>query len=88
MENLVERMNKLGGPPIRINKNIKKSENDKYVAKKLAKANKILAESPPPIFYTHKPMLYSDTALANEATLAHASEPPVEYGEPKKEEEA
>ena len=86
MENLVERMNKLGGPPIRINKNIKKSENDKYVAKKLAKANKILAESPPPIFYTHKPMLYSDV-LANEVALAQASEPLVEYGKPKKEAE-
>ena len=86
MENLVERMNKLGGPPIRINKNIKKSENDKYVAKKLAKANKILAESPPPIFYTHKPMLYSESILADEG-LAQVSEPPVEYGKPKKEAE-
>ena len=87
MENLVERMNKLGGPPIRINKNIKKSENDKYVAKKLAIANKILAESPPPIFYTHKPVLYSDVVLADEVALAQASEPPVEYGKPKKEAE-
>ena len=88
MENLVERMNKLGGPPIRINKNIKKSENDKYVAKKLAIANKILAESPPPIFYTHKPMLYSDALLAEETALAQESEPSVEYGKPKKDAEA
>ena len=88
MENLVERMNKLGGPPIRINKNIKKSENDKYVAKKLAIANKILAESPPPIFYTHKPMLYSEAVLADETTLAQANEPSVEYGKPKKDAEA
>ena len=87
MEDLIERMNKLGGPPIRINKDIKKLENDKYVAKKLAKMNKILAESPPPIFYTHKPMLYSDTVLANETALAHVSEPPVEYGKPKEEAE-
>ena len=69
-----------------IKEDYEKYKKGKNVLAKLAKMNKILAESPPPIFYTHKPMLYSESVLADEV-LAQVSEPPVEYGKPKKEAE-
>ena len=70
-----------------IKEDYEKYKKGKNVLAKLTKMNKILAESLPPIFYTHKPVLYSESILADEAVLAQASEPPVEYGKPKKEAE-
>ena len=68
-----------------IKEDYERYKKGKNVLAKLAIANKILAESPPPIFYTHKPVLYSESILADEVVLAQASEPSVEYGKPKKD---
>ena len=71
-----------------IKEDYEKYKKGKNVLAKLTKMNKILAESLPPIFYTHKPVLYSDALVADETALAQASEPSVEYGKPKKDTEA
>ena len=88
MEDTIKELDEKQIPTSEIKEDYEKYKKGKNVLAKLAKMNKILAESLPPIFYTHKPMLYSDTVLANETALAQASEPSVEYGKPKKDAEA
>ncbi len=87
MEDTIKELDEKQVPTSEIKEDYERYKKGKNVLAKLAIANRILAESPPPIFYTHKPMLYSESVLADEAALAQASEPPVEYGKPKKEAE-
>ena len=87
MEDTIKELDEKQIPTSEIKEDYEKYKKGKNVLAKLAKMNKILAESLPPIFYTHKPVLYSESILADEAVLAQASEPPVEYGKPKKEAE-
>ena len=88
MEDTIKELDEKQIPTSEIKEDYEKYKKGKNVLAKLAKMNKILAESLPPIFYTHKPVLYSESILADEAVLAQASEPPVEYGKPKKDAEA
>ena len=85
MEDTIKELDEKQVPTSEIKEDYERYKKGKNVLAKLAIANRILAESPPPIFYTHKPILYSDVVLANEVALAQASEPSVEYGKPKKE---
>ena len=87
MEDTIKKLDEKQLLTSQIKEDYEKYKKGKNVLAKLAKANKILAESPPPIFYTHKPVLYSDIILANQTALAHASEPSVEYGKAKKDAE-
>ena len=88
MQDTIKELDEKQVPTSEIKEDYERYKKGKNVLAKLAKMNKILAESLPPIFYTHKPVLYSDALLADETALAQASEPPVEYGKAKKDAEA
>ena len=88
MDNLAKEIDEIKLPILEIKEDYERYKKGKRVLAKLAEANEVLEKHPlPTSFYTHKPVRYSDALLADEAVLAHASEPPVEYGKPKKEEE-
>ena len=79
MEDLIEKLNKLSGPSITINNDLKKYKNDRRFAKKFAMMNKMIEESGlPDAYYAHQASLYQ-----NNEELSVASEPIIEYNAPK-----
>ena len=88
MDNLAKEIDEIKLPILEIKEDYERYKKGKRVLAKLAEANEFLEKHPlPDAFYVHKPVIYSDVILADEAVLAHASEPSVEYGKPKKEAE-
>ena len=86
MDNLAKEIDEIKLPILEIKEDYERYKKGKRVLAKLAEANEFLEKHPlPTSFYTHKPMLYSESILADETVLAEASEPPVEYGKPKKD---
>ena len=88
MDNLAKEIDEIKLPILEIKEDYERYKKGKRVLAKLAEANEFLEKHPlPAAFYWGKRVLYSDVVLADEAALAQASEPSVEYGKPKKEAE-
>ena len=80
MEDLIEKLNKLGGPSIRLNNDLKKYKDGKHFEKKFAMMNKMLEESGlPDAYYEQQARLLYENQNTEELSVAH--EPMPEYNE-------